>query len=220
MHAGVLVPWANSVVEAELPRWGGPVLVWHYARLVPRAKATALDGEFLTGLLDAVPAALAQLSALPLRCVYLACTSAAFMFPRQAAVAADAAPERLVTAFDAILAELRWRQANRIVLLTPYPDSVSAAEAAAFSDNGIIVTGYATLNMRDGYPAVSPAEILGLASKAGDRAIAEAQVIVLSCTGWPTFGLEHALKRELGRDTISSNLAIAAHAIRSAEGGT
>jgi maleate isomerase len=215
-HVGVLVPWANSVVEAELPRWGGSALIWHYARLMPLSGATALDEQFLTGLLDAVPSAVAQLAALPLRRVYLACTSAAFMFPRQAKAAASEAPVPVITAFDAIIAELRLRQAHRIVLLTPYPDAVSAAEAAMFSEHGIIVTGWATLNLRDGYPAISPAEILGLARKAGDRAIAGAQAIVLSCTGWPTFGLEDALKQELGREMISSNLAIAAHAVRTA----
>ena len=28
LHAGVLVPWANSVVEAELPRWAGTSVIW------------------------------------------------------------------------------------------------------------------------------------------------------------------------------------------------
>ena len=82
-HAGVLVPWANSVVEAELPRWAGTSVTWHYARLVPPSLGTALDEDFLAGLLAAVPAALGQLAALPLQRVYLACTSAAFVFPGQ-----------------------------------------------------------------------------------------------------------------------------------------
>src|SRR6266702_8826436 len=87
-HAGVLVPWANSVVEAELPRWAGTSVIWHYARLVPPSGGTALDEGFLSGLLAAVPAAVAQLAALPLERVYLACTSAAFMLPDQATTAA------------------------------------------------------------------------------------------------------------------------------------
>src|ERR1700676_3800120 len=119
VHAGVLLPWANTVVEAELHRWTGRAVVWHYARLVPSDLATALDGEFLTGLLDAVPAALEQLSALPLRRGYLACTSAAFMHPELAGSAARQAQVTLVSAFDAITAVLSEHGASHVALLAP-----------------------------------------------------------------------------------------------------
>ena len=42
-HIGVLVPWANTVVESELPRFGLTHIVWHYARLVPDNQGTVLD---------------------------------------------------------------------------------------------------------------------------------------------------------------------------------
>lgn len=218
-HAGVLVPWANSVVEAELPRWAGRLVAWHYARLVPPSGGTALDENFLAGLLMAVPAALGQLAALPLERVYLACTSAAFMFPGQAKTAAASARTPVVTAFDAIIAALRQQQAGRIVLLTPYPERVCEAEAGMFRDHGITVTGRAALNLTDGYSAIEPGQIRDLARQVSMRAAEEAQVIVLSCTGWPTLGLEKVLARELGKEVLSSNRAIVTHALR-AGGGT
>jgi maleate isomerase len=213
-HAGVLVPWANLVMEAELPRWAGTSVAWHYARLVPASRGTALDEEFLGGLLAAVPAALEQLAALPLAGVYLGCTSAGFMLPDQATNAAACAELPVVTAFDAILAALRQRRATRILLLTPYPEPVCDTEAATFADRGIVVTGRATLNLRDGYAAIEPGQICELARRAGRRAAEEAQVIVLSCTGWPTFGLDKMLGRQLGCDVVSSNRAIALHALQ------
>ena len=40
----------------------------------------------------------------------------------------------------------------------------------------------------------------------------KAEAIVLSCTGWPTFGSARALQQRLGKPVISSNLAMALHA--------
>lgn len=212
-HAGVLVPWANLVVESELPRWAGSSVAWHYARLVPASRGTALDGDFLSGLLSAVPAALAQLAALPLARVYLACTSAAFMFPGRARDVTASAGVPVITAFDAIVAVLRHQNADRIVLLTPYPEEVCDQEAQMFREHGLTVTAHATLNASDGYSAVEPGQIEALTRRASQRAMTEAQAIVLSCTGWPTFGLEKTLQEVLGKPVLSSNLAIARHAL-------
>jgi maleate isomerase len=218
-HAGVLVPWANSVVEAELPRWAGTSVAWHYARLVPPSLGTALDEDFLAGLLAAVPAALGQLAALPLQRVYLACTSAAFMFPGQVQTAAAGTRVPVVTAFDAILAALRQWHCDRIVLLSPYPAKVCEAEADTFGNHGVAVTGHATLDLRDGYSAIDPGQIRDLARRVGTRAVEEAQAIVLSCTGWPTWGLEKVLAREHGKKIVSSNLAVATHALQAGGDG-
>ncbi len=212
VHAGVLLPWANTVVETELHRWTGCAVAWHYARLVPSSRVTALGAGFLTGLLDAVPAALSQLSALPLRWVYLACTSAAFMYPDLAGAAARQTKVTVVSAFDAITAVLSERGARRVALLAPYPQEVTEAEARMFGESGIVVTGCASLGLDDGYGRVTRDQIGELIGKISDEAMVKAEAIVLSCTGWPTFGSIRTLQRRLGRPVISSNLAMAWHA--------
>jgi maleate isomerase len=212
VHVGVLVPWANTVVEAELHRWTGHATVWHYARLVPSSHATVLDAGFLTGLLHAVPAALTQLSALPLRRVYLACTSAAFMYPELAGSAARQANVRVISAFDAITAVLSKRGASRVVLVTPYPQEITEAEAKMFGQSGVTVTGCASLGLDDGYGGVTRDQIGELIEKVSDKAMRKAEAIVLSCTGWPTFGSVRALQQRLRKPVISSNLAMAWHA--------
>lgn len=212
MHAGVLVPWANTVVEAELHRISGSSVIWHYARLVPASRTTALETRFLQGLLDAVPVALTQLAALPLRRAYLACTSAAFMYPHAMQAARKHARVTLVSAFDALRSALAQLAATRIVLLTPYPDQVTEAEAQLFDRCGISVTGYASLGLSDGYDTVTDEQLRKLIRQAGHAAIGEAEAIVLSCTGWPTLDLIPALQRDLGKPVLSSNLAIGLHA--------
>ncbi len=219
LHAGVLVPWGNSVVEAELPRWSVGKVVWHYSRLVPPSRGTVLDEGFLTGLLDAVPAALGQLTALRLPTVYLACTSAAFMLPGHVRETTSGKSFQTVTAFDALIAALQERRASRIVLLTPYPQAVTETEVVMFGNAGITVIDYASLGLDDGYADIGPAQVGTLASRISDGAAKEAQAIVLSCTGWPTDGVVSPLRRRFRRPIISANLAIVMHALRS-EGGS
>lgn len=212
MHAGVLVPWANTVVEAELHRVSGNSVTWHYARLVPASRTTSLDARFLQGLLEAVPAALAQLAALPLHRAYLACTSAAFMYPDTAQAVRQQAPVTLVSAYDALRAALARLAATRIVLLAPYPEQVTEAEAQMFERSGITVTACASLGLADRYDTVTSDQVRKLIPQAGHAAIGEAEAIVLSCTGWPTLDLIPDLQRDLGKPVLSSNLAIGLHA--------
>lgn len=212
VHAGVLIPWANTVVEAELHRVTRQSVIWHYARLVPASRTTGLDARFLAGLLEAVPDALAQLSALSLRYAYLACTSVAFMYPERTDAARKKAQVLLVSAFDAIMVTLSRLAAGRIVLLTPYPDEVVEAEARMFRRSGITVTGCASLGLEDGYDTITGGRVKELIEKVGCAAIDEAEAIVLSCTGWPTVDLIPELQKDLGKPVISSNLAIAWHA--------
>lgn len=82
---------------------------------------TALDARFLEGLLEAAPAALAQVAALPLRRLYMASTSAAFMCPDVARAARRQSPVTLVSAFEAIIAMLAGLAATRIILLRAVP---------------------------------------------------------------------------------------------------
>jgi maleate isomerase len=212
LHAGVLVPWANSVVEAELPRWLPETVVCHYSRLVPASRSTALNTDFLTGLISAVPQALEQLSALQLPVAYLACTSAAFMFSEMLFEIVSAHDGQIVTAFDAIVSTLRRQRLNRIALLTPYPRSIADSEALMFGKAGVTVVEYATLGLDDGYAEIQSEQIRAMASQLNRESVQEAEAIVLSCTGWPTFELEHPLQQQFKMPAISSNRAIAAHA--------
>ncbi|WP_433432268.1 maleate cis-trans isomerase family protein [Nonomuraea sp. CA-141351] len=214
-HVGVLVPWANAVVEAELPKWGRGRTVWHYARLVPAHGGTALDDDFLSGLIEAVPGALHQLSPLSLDRVYLACTSADFTQVRRLAQVTAGSPVRVVGAFEAIMAQLRAYGAQKIALVTPYPHEVTEVEVIQFAEQGVLVTDSASLGLADGYAEVTLNQQAALVDQLEKEAIQQADAIVLSCTGWPTRAAITMLRHRLGRPVTSSNAAIALHAHRS-----
>jgi maleate isomerase len=198
IHIGVLVPWANAIVETELPRFGLERVVFHYARLVPASRTTALDHRFLRELTSAVPASLEEVSRLPLATTLLACTSAGF-------TEGEAVSLPIASAFDALVATLNRMSIDRIVLVAPYPHWLTAIEVRAFMGRGIVVVAQSSLNRDNGYSRVGPAEIHSLISRIGQTELARAQAIVLSCTGWPTLGLIDELEDTFGMAVVSSN---------------
>jgi maleate isomerase len=213
IHVGVLVPWANEIVETELPRLRLDRVVFHYARLVPASRTTALDHRFLRELTSAVPTALEEVSRLPLAMTLLACTSAGF-------TEVEALSLPIPSAFDALVATLNRMLIDRIVLVAPYPRWLTAMEVRAFMGRGIVVVAQSSLNSVDGYSRVSPAQIHSLIGQIGQTEFARAQAIVLSCTGWPTLGFLADLEDVFGMAVLSSNLAMAIHAVAGNEIGT
>ncbi|GAB2763936.1 hypothetical protein [Streptomyces bullii] len=204
-HVGVLLPWANVAVEEELPQLGEPGVVFHYARLVPASRTTAVDDSFWHGLRAAATGAVDSMRHLPLDAVVLACTSAGF-------TGGPALPPGVITAFDALTTVLHRRRLARIALATPYPQPVTRAEAEALGTHGIQVLAHASLGLDDGYPAITPRQILDLCAGLPQTALARADALVLSCTGWRTLTAATALQERLRIPLISSNLAMATHA--------
>ncbi|MGI5185407.1 aspartate/glutamate racemase family protein [Dactylosporangium sp. CA-152071] len=208
-HVGVLVPWANTMIESELPQLCGEPVVLHYARIVPAERYRESDA-FLQQLTAGVPAALAQFARLDLAGVLLGCTTIGFTTPAAPGTA------ELVGAFEALLAGLRRLHAPRIVLATPYPTAWTAREVEAFAAHGVEVVAESCLDLdvlRD-YTAITADDLRGLVDRLPAAARANADALVLSCTAWPTLGVLPDLEAQLGIPALSSNLALAWQAIQ------
>ncbi|MER5549957.1 hypothetical protein ABT072_48125 [Streptomyces sp. NPDC002589] len=201
-HVGVLLPWANQAVEEELPQLGEPGTVFHYARLVPASRTTAVDDAFWHGLRASAAGAVDSLRHLPLEATVLACTSAGF-------TGGPALPGGVLTAFDALTAVLERRALTRIVLATPYPEPVTRAEADALRERGVQVAAHVSLGLTDGYPEIPTAQILDLCARLPGASVAGSDALVLSCTGWRTLAATTALQARYGVPVVSSNLALA-----------
>lgn len=198
-RCGVLVPWANMAVEHELPRIAHKSIRFHFARLVPSSRETALTSSFLQDLWASVPSALHSLSALPLSQVLLACTSAGFVDH-----IAGKAEFPVVDAFRAILASLRFLEWDSVHLYTPYPKPISDTEVSALQAAGIRVREHRCLGLMDGYRTIPSEEIIRLATPAS-----QADGIVLSCTGWQTLEAATRIASAIGLPVITSNIALA-----------
>ncbi|MFB7922071.1 hypothetical protein [Streptomyces sp. NPDC056081] len=207
IRAGLLLPWANVAVETELSSLGLRHTVFHHARLVPASRTTAIDASFWHGLREASAQALDSLSHVPLDAVMLACTSAGF-------TEGPPLPGDVCTAFDALLQALTEAAVARVVLVTPYPAPVTEAEATAFAEAGIEVLAHASLGLADGYPEVTPDQVLALVEQLPQAAVEAAGAVVLSCTGWHTLPVVAELEHRFGKPVLSSNLAMALLAAR------
>jgi len=210
-RVGVLLPWANQAVETELPCLGLARTVFHYTRLVPASRTTAVDASFLHGLREAAGNAVESLAHLPLDSRILACTSAGF-------TGGPPLPTGVVTAFDALTNALQALDASRVVLAAPYPIEVTASEAAALTARGIEVVAHASLGLADGYPGVTADDIRTLIRQFPADALRTADAVVLSCTGWHTLSALPDIQQAVGMPVISSNLAMALFAARLAIG--
>ncbi|MGW3952899.1 aspartate racemase/maleate isomerase family protein [Streptomyces sp. NPDC004752] len=214
VRAGLLLPWANMAVEAELPRLGLRNMLFHHARLVPASRTTAIDESFWHGLRAASAQALDSLSHIELDTVILACTSAGF-------TGGPPLPAGITTAFDAVLAALAAADVTRVVLATPYPVDVTEAEATAFAKTGSLdVLAHASLGLDDGYPQITTEKVLGLVDGLPQHAVDAAQAVVLSCTGWHTLQAVAELEQRLRTPVYSSNLAMALLTARLSSGVT
>ncbi|MGH4021240.1 MAG: hypothetical protein ACRDT0_18830 [Pseudonocardiaceae bacterium] len=153
---------------------------FHDARLVPASRATSLDLRFLRELNSAVPAAIRELSRLPLAGTLLACTSAGFTEEEGLSLP-------VASAFDALVTTLNRMSIDRILLVTPYPRWLTTIEASAFTRRGIVVLAQASLDRDDGYSRVLPAEIHSTLALISPAAPAGAQAIVrAACCGAAT----------------------------------
>ncbi|MBP2400732.1 hypothetical protein [Streptomyces syringium] len=202
---GVLLPWANVAVESELPRLHLRNVVFHYARLVPASRTTAVDASFWHGLRAAAADALDSMAHLPLDAVILACTSAGF-------TGGPPLPPRVVTAFEALVGTLAAFGAERVVLAAPYPLRVTRAETLALQAAGLKVLADTSLDRADGYPQIPPDQITALVNTLPARALRAADAVVLSCTGWHTLPVLDHLQTRWGKPVISSNLAMGMYA--------
>lgn len=207
VRAGLLLPWANVAVESELPRIGLSHTTFHHARLVPASRTTAIDATFWHGLREASALALDSLKHVPLDVAMVACTSAGF---------ADGPPlpSGTFTAFDALLRALSAAAVTRVVLATPYPEQVTESEAAAMADAGVQVLSHVSLGLIDGYPDVTPDQVLDLVERLPPAALDGAGALILSCTGWHTLPVIADLEHRFRKPVLSSNLAMALLAAR------
>jgi maleate isomerase len=203
-----MVPWANTAVEAELPYFLECQASLHSARLVPKAKRTELDDNFLWGLITAIPEAWESLSRLPLNAVAFCCTSASVFDPRSMGELEhnlSAIPLPTTTAFTSLVRQLKKVKAKDIVLITPYVPTITEQEARAFSLEGFNVVNTASLAIDDGFDQVTPDTLLSLARSA----FQDSDAIVISCTGLYTREAISSITKLFNRPCLSSNSAIA-----------
>lgn len=205
---GVIVPSVNTVLEAEFSALRPTGTSFHYARAALRRGS---DRAQLATLLESAPAALQQLADTNPDAVMLACTSGTMSTRERSAAElrdaiASAADVPFLTTAQSVLDAFRALDGHVVSVATPYLDWVGEEEVEFFRHEDFEVAALHNLGITDGHQmaALAPDAVLELAERV-DRP--EADVVFLSCTDLPTFGVLAEASDRLGKPVLSSNAA-------------
>lgn len=217
---GLIVPPNNTVNEAEWQAALPPGVSLHATRM--RLNPLARTPDEMAVLRAALVAAAKLVAEAGVDVVAFGCTAPSAVNPRRAmeALIADAAGCPGATAGAAMADALLAVGARRVVLLSPFSETVTQHEAAFLAGEGIEVIATASL----GHQTYAPGRKLGIhrigmAAIRGALAelpVAAADAVMLSGTNLVTFALLAALEAATGRAVVSSNQALLWSALRRA----
>lgn len=218
---GLVVPANNSVIEPEFWSVLPPGVALYATRILAKGDLTPDAVRRMEGAMDR---AVEELAATGVDVILLADMVTSFIMEpgwnthRTQAVAQQTGAA-CASAWSAMRDALTALGASRIALGTPYPAAIHALAPPFFAQEGLHLSGHATLDilaMRD-VPEVRTERLQSFA-----RSIARegAQALVLLATDLPSFGAIAALERELGIPVLSSNLVLLWKALRMAGNDT
>lgn len=214
---GLIVLATDNTVEHEWWLLMGPlpgVAVYH-ARIHTEPKVTSESLKRMEGRLREATALI--LPEVPLDVVAYGCTSASMVIgPDQVAARVhEARPDAAVTnPFTATLEACKALGLKRIAMITPYIASINAMMKSHFEDGGLDIRTVGTFNEQNDNRAarIAPTSILDAAVALG--ASPDVDGVFVSCTSLRVAEVAQQAEERLGKPVLSSNIAMAWHALR------
>lgn len=213
-RVGLIIPSSNRMVEQEMVRFFPADVTPHITRL----RMTGDHRGPLEALLPRVEDATRALTDCKCQVVAFHCTAnstEAGLDGEQRILGAltRGGAQHATTTATAIRAALDALGARRIVLLTPYPQSVTDHEAEFFVEAGyeILYAKGFELAGSDAYCS-TPAQFWR--ERALEAARLRADVYFLSCANISAFGIIEEVEAKLGAPVVTSNQAVIWDAMR------
>lgn len=217
---GVLVPFTNCNLEADMALLRPDGISFHFARLGGYDLEAVPDAEQMAGLGSAsLDEPLRLLTGVRPDVVLYGCTSATLTHGRAfdqelaAKIKAGSGAET-VTAAGALVHALRALDVKRIGFASPYVAEINDLAIAFLAESGIETLARADIGValgNYGQGELTPDEVFALGLRA---AAEEAEAVVLSCTDMRSVEVVERLEAELGKPVITSNQAMLFEALQ------
>jgi maleate isomerase len=214
LRLGMLLPSSNRVAEPELPSMLPEGVAVHTTRL----RLVGGTRDELLAMTEKVEEAAELVSHAGADLIVFHCTAVSTFDVqmegtlKQRIIAATGNPA--IATSEALVAAFRALNARRIVLLSPYPKDINEREVAFFDHHQISVLHEVGLDLHGGgaaYADVEPAAWYRLAMANRHH---DADAYFLSCTTIRATPVISMLERDLGKPVVTSNQAMAWHALR------
>ncbi len=217
---GVLVPFTNCNLEADMALLRPAGVSFHFARMGGYDLEAVPDAEQMAGLGEAeLDEPLRLLSGARPDVVLYGCTSATLThgrtFDRKLAARIKAGSgAETVTAAGALVHALRTLDVKRVGFASPYVAEINDLAIAFLADTGIETVaradiGVALDNYGQGELSLDEVFDLGLRTASDD-----AEAIVLSCTDMRSVEVVERLEAQTGKPVITSNQAMLFEALQ------
>jgi maleate isomerase len=208
---GVLAPPGNIALERELPPLLPQGVIANHNRL--SRPGNGITSESLLAMANSIERAAHDLAQAHPEIILYGCTSGSFLagVGREAEIAqriADMTGIASVTTSTAVIAALRAVKAQRVFMVTPYPDDINAHEVEFLEHYGIEVAGWDAFRCQtsEAIRAVSSERVADLVLQHAG-AIARCDAVFISCTNLLTTDQIDRLEQQLGKPVVSSNQA-------------
>ena len=210
---GLVVPANNTVIEPELHEHHRPGTSFHVARVIG-AKGGAASVASLRRIVDGVAPALEALAIAGVDGVVYACLSTSLANPgweeRFSELARDAVGVPAMTAYAATLSAMRSCGTRRWLIVSPFGSDVQSLVHAAFVRDGIDVAATRSLDVPglQDVCRVPPQRVYRFVRAAVEASGADVDAVAVLATDLQTFSVIEALRGDLQRDIVTTNLAI------------
>lgn len=206
---GLVLLETDRTLEVEARQIALDGVAFFHSRIANDAEVTA---ETLTAMEARLPDAAALL---PTRfgfdAIGYGCTSAATLIGEDAVASAIRTAHPGIACSNPVSAAVdafRSLDVERLAILTPYSEAVTAPVAAHFESSGFVIDTVGSFLESDDLTVASISESSIAEGVRQLLASSSADAVFVSCTSLRSFGIIESLELELGVPVVSSNLAL------------